>query len=491
MNILSLDVGTTSMRGILYDETGTILACKSILTPLISACSKKVSTMEQTPAVYTDGITEICRAIAECHPVDAISVTAFRSAPTLVDRDGNALCNFVMWQDTRNYEICDRLKYADAQVYATCGSSINTVFTATKLTWFKENCTDLYQRAYKGMIVPDYIIHFITGSFSTDYTYGSRTLLMDIRNLKWSRDMCDLFRIDEDKLCELVPQGGISGTVTKQFSALTGIPEGIPVVSAGGDQQCGALGLGVMDSSTIEVNSGTGSFVISLTDSPVLTNSSVICNVSAVPGKYTQEMNIISSASALNWLIREVFPEYWGDSPDFDSVNRIAEQTVPGCHGVWAIPHFQGCGSRAWNPTATAVFGGLTLSSSRKDLIRALYEGIASEIAKSIDILPAECRSAVEIAVAGGLSNSEIYLKILCDMTGRRLIKSNNIQATALGAFISASVATGLYSDFHSALQAVRSRDTSETMLPNMDNVKFYAEYKKKTEKMYCAACAL
>lgn len=489
MNILSLDIGTTSMRGILFDENGQPMAMKSVLTPLISDCT--CNTIEQKPEVYTDGITEICKAIASDFPVDAISVTAFRSAPTLVDRNGSALCNFIMWQDTRNAGICSDLQYANRQVYKTTGSSINTVFTASKLTWFKENAEELYKHAYKGMIVPDYIIRFMTGAFSTDYTYGSRTLLMDIRSLSWSKEMCELFRVDEDKLCDLVPQGGISGTVTREFSALTGIRQGVPVISAGGDQQCGALGLGVTDSSTIEVNSGTGSFVISLTDVPVLSNSSVICNVSAIPGKYTQEMNIIASASALNWLIREVFPEYWGEEPNFEAINKIAEETPAGCHGVWAIPHFQGCGSRAWNPDATAVFGGLTLSTHRKDMIRALYEGIAAEIAKSINILPEQCRAAEEIAVAGGLSNSDIYLKILCDMTGRKLLRSHNIQATALGAFISAAAATGLYGSFSEALSAVRKKEDCDIILPNADNVRFYEGYMRKTEKMFCAACTI
>ena len=107
IHILSLDVGTTSMRGILYDESGRILASKALLTPLI--CDNVLHTMEQTPEVYTKGTVAICKALAAEYEIDAISVTAFRSAPTLVDRYGQALCNFIMWQDTRNSEICRRL----------------------------------------------------------------------------------------------------------------------------------------------------------------------------------------------------------------------------------------------------------------------------------------------------------------------------------------------------------------------------------------------
>ncbi|NLD59601.1 MAG: hypothetical protein GX647_08110 [Clostridiales bacterium] len=486
MNILTLDIGTTSMRGMLFGPGGQVLGMESVKTPLL--IDKSEGRMEQRPEVYEEGLLAICRSIASRDRVGAISVTAFRSAPTLVDRDGRALRNFIMWQDTRNSDICQRFRHADALVYNTCGASVNTVFTVTKLIWMKENEPELYDRAYKAMIVPDYVIHRMTGEFATDRTYGSRTLLMDIRTLSWSREMCDLFGIGEEKLCELRDQGAVVGRVNRAFSEMTGIAEGTPVVSAGGDQQLGALGLGVMDGRTIEVNSGTGSFVISLTDRPYLENPSVICNVAAIQGMYTQEMNVIASASALDWLIREYFPEYWGEHPDYPAVDSIAEKTPPGANGLLVVPHFQGCGSRDWNPEARAHFAGFSLGTRRSDMVRALYEGIAAEIAKSIDMLPETCREATSIAVAGGLSRSQIYNRILCDMTGRTLVRHRNAQATAVGAFVSAAVALGLYPDCRSALEAARAGDEGEVLRPDPANARLYRDIKLRTERLYRAA---
>ncbi|MEA4896771.1 FGGY-family carbohydrate kinase [Bacillota bacterium Meth-B3] len=486
MNILALDIGTTSMRGILFGPAGEVLETVGESTPLL--IDKEKNTIEQRPEVYTDGTLAIVKAIAARRKVDAISVTAFRSAPTLVDRTGNALRNFIMWQDTRNREICQRLRYANADVYRTCGASINTVFTASKLTWLKENEPETYARAYKAMVVPDYVMHFMTGVFATDPTYGSRTLLMDIRTLRWDEGLCALFGVDPEKLCEIRKQSAVHGRVNREFARLTGVAEGTPVVSAGGDQQCGALGLGVLDGGTIEVNSGTGSFVISLADRLYLQNPSVIYNVAVVPGMYIQEMNVIASASALNWLIREFFPEYWGDPPDFAAVDCIAAQTPPGANGLFAMPHFQGCGSRNWNPEARAGFWGLSLSSRRDDLIRALYEGIAAEIAKSIDVLPGPCREAGTIAVAGGLSKSDIYNQILCDMTGRTLVRGRNAQATAVGAFVSAAVALGHYRDYGDALAVVRPGEGGRVFQPDPERTRFYQAYKATTEKLFLAA---
>lgn len=488
MNILVLDVGTTSMRGILFDEGGQMIAGESFSTPLL--IDAQTSFIEQDPDIYRRGAADICRAIATGYSVDAISITAFRSAPTLVDRQGEALCSFIMWQDTRNSGICRRLSHENELIYRRSGAKVNTVFTASKLTWLKENASDIYSRACKAMIVPDYIINFMTGRFLTDRTYGSRTHLMDIRSLEWDSQLCRLFNIDMDKLCELRDQGSVIGYVNECFSHLTGIPAGVPVVSAGGDQQCGALGLGVLDGSTIEVNSGTGSFVISLVDEPCLENQNVICNVAAIPGRYTQEMNIIASASALNWLIREFFPEYHSDPPDFDAVNRIASATPPGSHGLLAVPHLQGCGSRDWNPDARAIFSGFSLATCRRDMIRALYEGIAMEIGKSIDVLPAACRSAESIAVAGGLCKSDIYNQILCDVTGRRLVRSGSEQATACGAFVSAAVALGLYESYEAALASLRDGTRERTYLPDAENNRLYAACKLRSERLYRAGCS-
>lgn len=485
MNILVIDIGTTSMRGILFDEAGRMIAGESFSTPLI--IDAQTSFIEQDPDTYRRGTVNICRSIAAKHSVDAISITAFRSAPTLVDGQGEALCSFIMWQDTRNSGICRRLSQENELIYRRSGAKVNTVFTASKLTWLKENAYDIYSRASKAMIVPDYIISFMTGQFLTDKTYGSRTHLMDIQSLEWDEQLCRLFGVDMDKLCELRDQGSVVAHVNERFSKLTGIPTGVPVVSAGGDQQCGALGLGVLDGSTIEVNSGTGSFVISLVNEPCLENQNVICNVAAVPGKYTQEMNIIASASALNWLIREFFPEYHGDPPDFDSVNRIAAATPPGSHGLLAVPHLQGCGSRDWNPEARAIFSGFSLATRREDMLRALYEGIAMEIGKSIDILPAACRSADSIAVAGGLCKSDIYNQILCDVTGKRLVRSGSEQATACGAFVSAAVALGLYESYEAALASLRSGSGERAYQPNQANHRLYAACKARSERLYHA----
>ncbi|MCI8504738.1 MAG: glycerol kinase [Lachnospiraceae bacterium] len=482
MHILSVDVGTTSMRGILYDSSGRALNTASRQTPLVF----KNGLIEQTPEAFLKSLVSICQETTEQFPVDAVSLTAFRSAPTLVDEDGEALCNFIMWQDTRNQEICERLSWADDMVYQTCGAGLNAVFTASKITWLREQRPELYHKARKAMVVPDFLIHFMTGRFVTDYTYGSRSSLMNIRTLKWDDEMCRLFQVDKEKLCTLIPQGSTAGQIQKSFSQITGIREGIPVICAGGDQQCSALGLGALDASSLVINSGTGSFILSLSDEPYLKNHSMICNVSAIPGMYILESNILACAAAVNWLIKELFPELWlGGEPDFERFNALASQAPPLSGGILCVPHFQGCGTRDWNPAARASFSGLSLGNSRADLARALYEGIAAEIARSVSALPASCQNAEKIYVGGGLSKSSVYNQILSDMLGKPLLKYPDSQATAIGAFASAAVTLGLFPHYQAALAAARKGTEAESCTPSESLHALYLEYIKKTEHIY------
>lgn len=482
MNILALDIGTTSMRGILYDESGSTLGIKSCLTPLIFVGEY----IEQSAETFHNSLIEICKDIQQYGEVDAISITAFRSAPALIDKDGNALSNFIMWQDTRNKEICERCACKNESVYNTTGANINAVFTATKITWLKENMPEAYEKAYKALVVPDYLINFMTGAWTSDRTYGSRTSLMNIKTLEWDDEMIELFNLDKEKLPELVDVGTVVGKTHKAFEEKTGIKEGTPVVSSGGDQQNGALGLGEFDSSSLVINCGTGSFIISVIDEPYLTNHSMICNVSAIRNKYTVESNVLASAAALNWLIKELYPDLWHDgNADFEAFNDLAKSSPVGANGIVCVPLFQGCGTRDWNLNARASFSNLCLSNTRADLARAMFEGIAAEIAKSVQTLPEVSRNAKTVFVGGGLTKSEFFNQVLADMLGKQLCRYSDSQATAIGAFINAAVELGLYPDYQTAFNTIRKDSETYVYEPNMENHEFYKKYINKTEKVY------
>ena len=481
MNILSFDIGTTSMRGILYDETGKQLAEAGELTPLIY----KGTYIEQDPLFLKEKLFAIAKKIRKEYEVDAIVLTAFRSAPALFDLNGQPLSNFIMWQDTRNRSICEELMPLNPMIYEKTGSKVNAVFMASKVTWLKRNCKEAYDKAYKVMVVPAYLLYLMTGEWNCDVTYGSRTGLMDLHCHEYDDELLKIYDLDKEKLAQLVPVGSIVGYTRGEFVEECGIKAGLPVISSGGDQQNSALGLGELDPSSLVINCGTGGFVISLNDSVFLDNDALICNDSAIPGKYILESNVLASAAALNWVLREFFSDIWNDGdPDFEAFHEIVMKSPLGSNGVLCVPLFQGCGSRDWNPDARASFTNISLGNTRGDLGRAVLEGIAAEITKSVRSLPRGTDRDL-IYIGGGLTKSSFFDHILCDMLGVPLLRYEDAQSTAIGSFVSAAVTLGLYPSYEEAFRQARSGNAVYRYDPDPKNHEEYQKLIERSEEVY------
>ena len=481
MNILTFDIGTTSMRGILYDKSGKQLAEASELTPLIY----EGSYIEQDPLLLKKKLFAIAKTIVADHEVDAIVLTAFRSAPALFEKDGTPLSNFIMWQDTRNRSICEQLSPLNPQIYEKTGSKVNAVFMASKVTWLKRHCEKAYEKAYKAMVVPAYLLYLMTGQWNCDVTYGSRTGVMNIHTHEYDDSLLELYDLDREKLADLKPVGSVVGFTCGEFIRECGVREGLPVISSGGDQQNSALGLGELDSTSLVINCGTGGFVIALNDTPFLDNDALICNDAAIPGKYTLESNVLASAAALNWVLREFFSDIWNDGhPDFDAFHKIVMKSPLGSNGVLCVPLFQGCGSRDWNPDARASFTNISLGNTRADLGRAVLEGIASEIAKSVSSLPGGTDRDV-IYIGGGLTKSSFFDQILCDMLGVPLLRYEDAQSTAIGSFISAAVTLGLYPSYEEAFRSARGCNKTYRYEPDAEAHEAYQKLIARSEEVY------
>ena len=482
MNILSIDVGTTSMRGILYDENGSVKTSQFFLTPLVF----RDSYIEQTAYTLQTGLRFICQSISVSYKVDAISLTAFRSACALFDENGSALTNFIMWQDTRSAEICEELSAYDDEIHRRTGATVNAVFAGGKIAWFRRHMPEVYSRAYKVMVVPDYLLHRMCGCFVTDRTYGSRTNLMNIDTLEWDERMLELFDVDREKLCDLVDVSSIAGYVTEDFQKETGIPAGIPVITSGGDQQNGALGLGMTDSASRMINCGTGAFISTLVDKPCPDVSSMICNVAAIPGRYVLEASVLASGSALNWMIRELFPEHFREGlSNFKAVDEIAASAPAGAGGVMCIPLLQGCGTRDFNPEARASFSNISLSTTRADIARSLMEGIAAETVKSFHAIPSSSEDVRSVIIGGGVTKSNIFNQILCDMLGIPVMRYTDEQATSIGAYMNASAVLGVHPSRKAAFEAARKNSRPISYVPDEKNHALYQEYLKESERVY------
>lgn len=486
MNILVIDVGTSSIRGVLYDERGTELFVHQIGYQVHFFGEIYA---EQSPSDWSDTIVEISRETVKfCAEkgltVDGLSLTSQRSSIIPVDEDGRPLRSAIMWQDKRNGGIVAEMQDQVEFVHSLTGARINTVFSGTKMTWFRRNEPDLYAKTYKICTIADFIVHEITGQFRTDHTYGARSLLMNIRTRQWDQRLLELFEVERGKLCELVEPGSVIGSVTREFAAKTGLRVGIPLVSGGGDQQCGALGQGVLASGKVELTTGTGAFMLGCCDGvPEDLHSNIICGAHSVPGKYVLESSMLACAAMYNWAKRELFVDSDPEKP-FEKINAAVESSPAGANGCLALPYFQGRGTPDWNSAARGAFVNLSLGTTRADMVRAVLEAIALEAKNNIDVMEGYAGSFREIYIGGGLTHFDGFNQIQSDVYQKPLLKEKaSAEQTAYGAWLGAAVTLGLLPSYEAAFEA-REREYLR-YTPNPANREVYGIRQQQLKDTY------
>lgn len=434
MNVLIIDAGTSSMRGILCrDDFKKLLSCQIKYRPRCSANGES----HQTAVEFENTLITILRTLSTKaeklrESIDAVSITAGRSSVIPLDELGNPLMDVIMWQDTRNRRICSELEKYNNKIADLSGACVNTVFSGGKMTWLRRECPEIYNKADKLVNIPEYLIHIMTGRYVTDYTYGSRTNLMNVRECRWEPELLEIFEVREEHLCELLPPGSVCGYITEAFAAKTGIKEGLPVITAGGDQQCAAVGQGIFRKGTMSIVTGTGAFLTASCDYvPSSLPEGVICNCSAINDQYILESNVLTCCSAFDWFCRNFYEE----GTDYEKINRELEEAYGKKENCIALPYFQGRSSPEWNSGAAATIHNITLATTRTDILKAMLEGIFLEINNNIDLLGSYA-DIDRISISGGLTKSRIMNQMQADIYGMPLWHMEETETTAMGALM-------------------------------------------------------
>ena len=488
--IITVDIGTTSMRAILYDAAGEALYMDQRQSMPEFFSDGRV---QQDPMTWQQRLLAIltsCREVAGTKGIApmCISVTAQRSSVIPVDRLGRPLHPAIMWQDTRSAGMAQALGSCNGLVYGKTGLKISPVFSAIKMTWLRKNRPDIWQLTHKLLGVQDWVMWLLTGRFVTDQSFGSRTNLLDLSSRTWDPQLLELFEVPQHMLCELIEPGAIAGGLSASMAAATGLPSGLPVVSAGGDQQCAALGLGLFSSDQAVTNTGTGSYIIGHSNAPVLDAAMrVSCNVSAIPGTYIVEAAQLTSGAIYRWFKECLLGTQEDAASLFDKLNQEANLVAPGSNGLILIPHFKGCGSPYWDPDARGVFYNLSLSTTRGEMVRAIFEGIAIELKESLVLVEDLCGTVASVSVAGGMTKSSLFNQIQSDVFERAVLRLNNDEASSRGAWMAAAVTIGLEASYASAFNRSTAQGVAVMFTPNSLTRAIYQRQRQRAGAIYQA----
>lgn len=475
--ILVMDIGTSSMRGIVFDRSGNVMWKEQRSYEL---CVLGGGAVEMDLEVLNFHLSGVLKLAGEWlrdsgAVLDCISVTAQRASVIPVDTTGKALQRAMMWQDTRATSICEELEERKKQIYRICGVRLAPAFSAPKMKYIKMNSEPIYRAAHKLIGFQEYVLCYLDGEFTTDHSIASRTCLFNVETLEWSEELLHIFGIDRKKLCRLIPVGGQSGMTKPEINRLLQLKESVPVISAGGDQQCAALGLGCMENGQIITNSGTGSYVICVSDVPIFDDEMRIsCNVSAIPGKWILEGAVLSAGKSVNWLNRQFFAREDERYP-MEHFTAACEQSPAGAKGLIFLPALSGTGTPSWNPTARGSILNIGLEHNKADFARSILEGTVLQLKECIQIISKLTGETYnQIRSAGGITQNPVYNQIQADIYQQTIIQASQNEATAFGAYLSASVTLGYHRTYQEAYKQALGDQQERLYEPNKSHEKIY-----------------
>jgi sugar (pentulose or hexulose) kinase len=482
--IVVLDIGTSNMRAAILDGAAKVLNLECVKYDLKIGGSGQV---EMDMNVFDHALSTVLSATASfCQSngihARAIVLTSQRSSVIPVDSKGHALYKALMWQDTRSTFICEEFSPYREEIYQIAGVRLSPVFSAPKIVYLKRSMPELYEKSYKLIGFAEYTINKLCGVFATDTSYASRSAMFDIHYLTWSNRLLDLFSVDYEKLCPIVPVGSVISDTTGWVKGLFGYP--IPVVSAGGDQQCAALGNGCFQNSDIMANLGTGAYVLALADhvtsDPKMRLS---INVSAIPGMWVYEGAVLSAGKTLDWVNRTFFAEP-GEQHPYQRFTIASRNSPAGANGLCFDINFAGKGTPQWDPSRRGSITNLNFSNTKDDIARAVMEGIAFEIGECVEVVESVIESkSANIHVSGGLCRDELQNEILSAVLQKQVVYTKEVEATILGAWMSASVTIGYFETVASAYQAAKQHGGFKNYRASDDLVAIYQNIKERNRE--------
>lgn len=487
--VLALDAGTTSVRAILFDHTGEILAVAGKEFPQIYP---KPGWVEHNAMdIWNNQLTVAKEALAGAGlaPADvaAIGVTNQRETSLLWDRStGEPLMNAIVWQDRRTADYCDSLKARglEEHVRATTGLLIDAYFSGTKLRWMLENIPGARERAERGELLFGTIDTWLLWNLSggevhvTDYTNASRTMLFDIHRLVWDDTLLDELGIPRAVLPEVRPSSEVYGqTAADVFPGVR-----IPLASSIGDQHAALFGQACFEPGMIKATYGTGaSLVMNTGETPVRSDTGLLTIPAwGLDGKveYGLEGLIFCSGVTVQWLRDELRIVYDPEDTEY------AARRVPDTNGVYFVPAFTGLAAPYWDPYARAAIMGLTRGASRNHVIRAALESIAYQICDVISLMEDDSGiKARQIRVDGGAARNNFLMQLQADLLDVPVVRPTIVESTARGAASLAGLAVGFWADRAelSAVYAVERVFTPD-MAPER-RAAMYAGWKKAVSR--------
>ena len=448
--ILALDQGTSSSRAIVFDRNGQTMA---VAQKEFTQIFPKPGWVEHNPMeIWSSQASVIAEAITSIDinglDIAAIGITNQRETTIVWDAEtGDPVYNAIVWQDRRTSEYCDSLKAEGRteMIRSKTGLIIDAYFSATKIRWILENVPGAKEKAEQGKLrfgtVDTWLIWMLTRGevHVTDVSNASRTMVYNIHDLCWDKELLDLFGIPESMMPQVRSSSEVYGhTKTTLFA------HEVPISGIAGDQQAALFGQMCTEPGSVKNTYGTGCFLLMNSgEKPIMSSNNLLTTIAWKIGdkvNYALEGSIFVAGSVVQWL-----RDGLGIIRSSSEVEELAA-SVPDNGGVYFVPALTGLGAPYWDQYAKGCLYGISRGTTAAHIARAALEGIAFQ---TMDIVNAMQKDAGvelgELKVDGGASRNNLLMQFQADILGTSVIRPKVTETTALGAAYLAGLAVGYW----------------------------------------------
>ena len=491
--LLVIDNGTQSVRALLFDLQGNLLAKARV--PITAYYARQPGWAEQDAGYFWDQLCRACQELweqpgVERDAIQGVALTTQRASVVNVDQDGKPLRPVMLWLDQRRAEGLKPVggPWGMAFRLARARNTVAYLQAEAEANWIAKHQPDVWQRTHKYLLLSGYLTHRLTGRYVDSVGCQVGYIPFDYKRLRWGLPWdwkWQIMPIEPPMLPELIPPTEPLGTITAQAAEATGIPQGLPLIAAAADKACEVLGSGCLDPHIAGLSYGTTATINTTHRRYIEVIPLIPPYPSAVPGAYNLEIQIYRGYWMVSWFKEEfgLHEQYMagemGVEPE-ELFDELVQRVPPGSEGLVLQPYWSP-GVRRPGPEAKGAIIGFSDVHTRAHLYRAILEGLAYALREGKEAT--ERRSGVtisELRVSGGGSQSDAAMQLTADVFGLPAARPHTYETSGLGAAIVAAVGLKLHPNFQTAVQTmIRIGDTFE---PDMAT---HAVYTDLFEQVY------
>jgi xylulokinase len=471
--VIGIDCSTTTIKAIAWNRNGRPVAQAR---HSYETQNPKPSWYEQDAEEWWTGLCSCLQSLTrQLHKpgIESICITNQRESFVPVDAQGRPLRSAILWNDERSHLQLSLLeqRIGAERLHRITGKPLSMTPALPKMLWLAEHEPEVVEKTSKFLDPHAFLLHRLTGVLGTSLACADPQGLIDMARGSWSEEVITTMGFRMDQFPQLFAPGSLIGAISAEAAAATGLPAGLPVVAGAGDGQCAGLGVNATIERHAYLNLGTAVVAGVLSDA-YITDLAFRTLCAPLPGSYYLETVLKGGVFTVSWFVDRFAPDLKGHASG-QSIEQLLEEEAarvpPGSLGLLLVPYWHNTMSPYWDPAASGITIGWTGAHGRQHFYRSILEGIAFEQRLMGEgLMKALGRRIEKYLVTGGGSSSDLWCRILADVTGIPMQRTQALDATCLGAGILAAAAMGWYTDLPAAARAMVV--TEREFLPNPEN---------------------